>query len=413
MSNTYLTSSLISKEAVAIFEAENSFMVTAHHEYENMFNDNTYKSGDTINVRLDNFYVGARGDTVTAEDIVEASVPLTIQPLYSVPITYKPTDLQREIADFGAEFIQPAVRRIVKMINSDIATASLTQVAQYTGDITATLNSFTALNAVNPLMDTLNMRNNMRYLSLDPFNAYTVQGNSTIQNSFVSPLNKDVTMDAQMGRLAGLDIFKDTSIVPFISGTHAAAGNITVKTQVTSGSTIVVTGLTPTTGTFNVGDVFKLAGVFEYDQIGRAGISVNKAFTVTAVSGPADGSGDITLTVFPEIVNSGPRQNFITPGTSPNAIPAATVLTVNTNTTTGFINNIAYTDRGLIACMPPLERMDAPDSYVMSDKKSGVSIRVSKTADVLNNLNVMRLDAQVAYRWIPNQAVRLLAKVAS
>jgi len=413
MANTYLNSSLISKQAAAIFKAENSFLATAHDKYENMFNDNTYKSGDTVNVRKDNFFEGQRGDVATAEDITEESFALTIGPLYTVAITYTPTDLQRDIADFGAEVIHPAVRRLVKMINNDVATASLTQVHNFTGDISAPINSFNAINAVNPLMNSLNMNGYRRYLCMDEYNAYEAQGNVTIQNSFVSPLNKEVTLDAQMGRLAGVNIMRDTSIRPHISGTHAAAGDITVKTAVSSGSSIVVTGLTPTTGTFAVGDVFSLDGVFEFDRIGRQALAVKKQFAVTAVSGPADGSGDITLTVTPELIASGSRQNFIVPGASPNEIPAGAVLNVQTNSTVGFMNDIAYTEKGLIVCMPPLERMDSPDSYVHTDADSGVSIRVSKTAEVLNNKNVMRLDAQAAIRWVPDQAVRLLGKNAA
>lgn len=413
MPNSYLNSNLFAKEAAAILKAENSLIATGHKKYEGMFSDNTYKSGDTINVRLDNFFEGQRGDVVTAEDIVEESVPLTIQPLYSVPVAYTPTDLQRDIADFGQEVLMPAVRRIVKMMNNDIYNASLTQVVNYTGDITAPLNSFNAVNAVNPLMDSLNMGNYDRYLCVDPYNAYEMQGNSTIQNSFVSPLNKEVTLDASLGRLAGLDIMKDTSVTRHISGTHTAAGDITVETAVGSGSSIVLTGLTQTTGTINVGDVFSLAGVFEFDRIGRQALSQQKQFAVTAVSGPADANGDITVTVYPELIAEGPRQNFIVPGASPNTIPVGAVATFPTNATTGYINNIAYTSRGLILAMPPLERMDSPDSYTFSDKDSGVSLRVSKTAEVLNNKNIMRLDAQLAYRWIPRQAVRLLAQNAA
>lgn len=411
MANQYLNSQLISKEAVAIFKALNSFVSTGYRKYENMFNENTYKAGDTINVRLDNFYVGARGDSVTAEDIVEDSIPVTIQPLYSVPIKYTPTDLQRDIADFANEFISPAVRRIIAMINNDIYQASLREIALWLGDISSPINSFRSLNQVNPLMDSLNMNNYQRYICLDPSNAFELQSAKEVQNAFTAPLNKEVTMDAQLGRLAGFDILKDSSIDGHISGTHAASGDITVKTAVSSGNTIVVTGLTQTTGTFNVGDAFSLDGVFEYDRIKRKKTSYLKKFTVIGISGAANADGDITLTVYPSLTATGPRQNFIVPGADPNEIPTGTVVNTLTDTDQGYINNIAYTDRGLITCLPPLERMDSPDSYTMNDKESGISLRVSKSAEVLENKNVLRLDAQCAFRWVPNQALRLVSKI--
>jgi len=401
MANSFLTSNLISKEAVAIFKALNSFIGTGYRKYENMFNDNTYKSGDTINVRLDNFYVGARGDTVTAEDIVEESIPVTIGPLYSVPIRYRPTDLQREIADFSAEFIMPAARRLVAMMNTDIANAAKTQINNFVGDPMAYVNSFKALDAVNPVMDELNMNNYRRYVCLNPQNAHELRSAPSLQNSFVSPINKDITYDARIGRLADFDVMKDNSISLHTAGTHATAGSIQVDTAVSSGTTILLKGLTAG-ATFKAGDPLSFAGVYKFDKINRQAINSNFQVTVTA-DATADGAGDVSLTVFPALVATGPRQNFIVPGASPNEIPVDTVVSVIGD----HVNNVAYTERGLITCLPPLERMDSPESSTYTH--DGISLRVSKTAEVLDNMNVLRLDGQMAFSWVPDQAVRLVA----
>lgn len=403
MSNSYLTSQLISKEAVAIFKVNNSLLSTAYRKYEGMFTAQTYAPGDTINVRLDNFFVGQRGDTVIAEDIVEASIPLSIAPLYSVPIAYTPTDLQRKIVDFSEEILEPAVRRIISMMNSDIALNGLTQINYVVGDTTAPVNSYKALDAVRPVMSKLAMDPSYKRYSVLSFDdAHELRSNATIQNSFVSPLNKEVTEESMLGRLAGMDIMEDQNIVNFIGGTKAIQSPAS-DFQVVSftATTITIKNAVPSqTGVFLAGDMIQLPSSPAYNQVTRQALSFPMSFCVTQ-SANADGGGNVVLNIYPNIITNGPRQN-ITNAPSANDVVKA----VDNNTA-----NYCYTERGLIAAIPPLERMDSPESYTFTDKSSGVSLRVSKTAEVLNNKNIMRLDAQMASTWVPQQAVRLVSLV--
>lgn len=407
MANQYLTSALIAPEAVAILQSINSLIRLGNRKWEGMFIAKNYAPGDTINLRLDNYYNVQRGDVVVTEDIVEASIPLTIQPLFSVPILYTPTDLERDIVDFTQEFVEPAVRAISAQIDYAIYVAAQTQIAHATGDITAPLNTFLSLSSVNPIMDTLNMNNYGRNMVIDPYNFNSLLSSSDLRNSFLPTLNKAITLDAQLGRLAGFEVFKDSNFLPFISGTHTAGGNITVSVAVQTGSSIILTGLTPG-ATFVAGDTLNFTGVQEWNSVGQTPIQQIKQLVVTA-NGTADGTGTVTLATYPPLINTGPRQNFFTRGTSPNQIPAGTVVTSPTNTTVGYMNNIAFTDRGLALALPPLIKMDSPYSFVSTDPQSGISMRVSKDAQILNNKNVLRLDAQMGLTWVNDQAVKVLS----
>lgn len=403
MANSYLTSNLISKEAVAIFKVFNSFLNTAYRKYEGMFNAQTYAPGDTVNVRLDNFFIGQRGDSVIAEDIQEASIPLTIAPLYSVPIAYTPTDLQRKIVDFSEEILQPAVRRIVTMMNSDIALAVLTQVNYFVGDTSAPVNSYKALDAVNPAMDLLAMDPAyVRYAMLSVNDAHELRSNPTIQNSFVSPLNKEVTLQSQLGQLAGFDVMKDQAIQKFIGGTKAIQAPATDFLIVSyTASTITISGAVPNqANVFASGDLIYLPSSTQFNQVLRQTTGAAMSFAVTSAT-TATAGGQVTLGIYPNMILSGPRQNM-------NSAPAVGDVV---KAVSNHIANVCYTERGLICAIPPLERMDSPESYTFTDRDSGVSLRVSKTAEVLNNKNILRLDGQMAYAWVPQQAMRLVSLV--
>ena len=403
MANSYLTSDLISKTAVSQLKALNSFVNLGYRNYQGMLTKGQYAPGDTINVRLDNFYDVQEGDTVTAEDIVEASLPVTVQPLLSVSIAYKPTDLQRDIVDFSVEFIVPAVRSISAKLNTKLAQFANTQVNYFTGDITATMNSYAAATKVTPLMNVLNMNNYKRTQVTDPFTAQALKESSTLQNSFLPSFNKSITIEGTMGRLGGMEFMQDTSLAPFVSGTHTAAGDITVDGAVTTGNTIVLQGLT-SGATIVAGDLFSIEGVYVYDQIKRQATQIQAQFVVLT-GGTAGGPGTISITVSPAIVVSGPRKNISTASMPDNA-----VVNFVTNATAGYTRSLAFTQRGLVLCLPALQPMDSPfSSTAMHD---GVSMRVSKTAEVLENKNILRLDLQYAARWIPDQTVFNITKNA-
>lgn len=416
MPNEFLTSTLISKECVAILKADSDFGKIAYTGYEGMYSQDAYKPGETIKIRLNNYFEGSRGwDTSSSnEDIVEASQDLTIRSPYNVKVQYRADKTYRDIADFGDEVLRPAMENITAQINKDIVLVAKTGLSNVVGDASATLNSYASASVVKPRFVRMHIPASYgRYVCVDPDNANTLR--NSLQNSFVEPLNKDITYDAQMGRLFGFDFMEQDAIATHTSGTHTAAGDITVDTAVATGSTLVVTGLTQG-ATFNVGDDLTIAGIKDYDQIYRKAQNWDKNFVVTAVSGPADANGDITLTIFPALVATGPRQNYVavdlTTGVplGTNEIPANRVVTPVTGT---YVNNLALSGRGLLMAMPPmakLRRNIEADDY--TDPATGFTMMVSQWSDGDTMTNNLRISAIAAIGFVDYQGVRLLSKVA-
>lgn len=406
MPNVFSTSDLV-EVAAAEFKALNVLVGAGYRgDYANKFNKGSYKPGDKLSIKNDNFFVGSRGDTVTAEDFVESTYDLQIRPLYSVAIEYTPTDLKRKIEDFRRDIVRPAVRRLNAMIDKDIADLAKTQITHYTGDPASFLNSYESVDVINTLLDNMNANNYERYLATNPKNAQTLRAAATLQNSFLQVLNRDITLNARIGRLADLDMMKDNALSAHTSGTHTAAGDITVNAEVASGGSIVLAGVT-VGATFKAGDRFTITGVKGWDRIN--GRPTDDDLTFVVQEDVTAASATPTITVLPSLIADGPRQNFFVEGADPNAIPAAAVVNFLSGT---FLNNIAFTSRGLICVIPPLERMDSPESNVFTDATYGFSLRMSKTAEVLNNKNIMRLDAQAAFTFVPDQAAVLLSKAA-
>jgi len=372
-----------------------------------MFTDRTYDAGDTVNVRLRNFGKVQRGNTVTAVDVVESSLPLTLQQLYSYPVTYTTDDLSTKLrANTWMERVfYPGVDTLIAEINKDIAANAALIAHNWTGTVGTPVNSFAAVDSVSAQMDEMAIPMYDRYMALTPANSSALK--SSLQNAFNQTLNTEISLQSKLGHLSTFDMFSEQLIATH-SAYAGAIGTPIVNGAVTSGNTIVLSGLTASiTGIFKAGDVIEISDVYKVDPISKSDTGRLMQFVVTADADSTAG-GACTILVSPTIIgdSTSPNQNIVNvPALVTNEIPnGATVTRPATHK-----SNIAYTKESLYMVTPPLAKMDAPESDTFKDPESGVSIRVSKSSEILDNRNVMRMDVLCGFLWIPSHTWRIIS----
>lgn len=409
MANEFLSAEglgLIGKEAAYEWKNNNTFLATATRDYDRMYDANAYYNpGETIYVRLPNNYLTQEGDTVTAKDVKEAVTPIVLQPLLSVPLTYTTTDLTTKVgmANWKNRVLYPAMRSLSSQLNLKIASQAVSQVSNYTGDPSSNINSYADIDNAGAALDELaNSRSIRRYASLAVRQSASLRQSATLQNSFVESINKEITLNSSLGRLADFDMFADQSI-PYHSTYTGDRSSVTVKTTVTtSGATqIVMTGFTPNDpNVVVVGDVFEIADTNSVNPITLADTGQTRKFVATA-NASADGGGDATVTVSPAIIfdTDNARRNV-------SAAPAATK---SVTFQEAHHVNMAWSEDGLCVVCPKLAPLDSPYSVTVQDPESGYSLRLSKSAEVLDNKNIFRLDVLWGATWLDDRAVRILS----
>lgn len=407
MSNNFVTSDLISKEAAIHWANMDTFLATANRSYSEMWSNGTFDAGQTINIRLDNQFEVKRGDSVTPSDIVESTLPMTIKPLYSVPLKYNTVDLTTDLFQGWSErTLRPAVRNILSKINYDVATEGLTQVYHTAGAANTSINAFAAVEEPGTIMQELGVPlDDAWYFAMTPKDGSALK--SALQNSFNDRLNRDISDRSALGYLSYFDMYFDQGINTQSVTSTKGAGPFSINANVASGATTVqIAGLTATTGTINAGEVFQVTGIQSVNHINKTATGRTMQFVVTA-DATADGAGVATVSVAPAIY--GPELHELQNVT---ALPvAADVVTFVDNAQSSYKVNYAYGANALHIATPPLAPFDSPFSSVYTDNETGISLRVSKTAEVMDNMNVMRLDVLCAYRWIGSQAVRVHSQV--
>jgi hypothetical protein len=410
MANNISVTDLVSNIALAKFINNNSMLMTANRGYEGDFKMASYKIGDTLNIRQQNHYIVGDGRIGAVQDINEETEPLTIDHQYHTLISYSSKELTLDIDNglerFAERYIDPAIQEIVHQMEVQIGLDAVNQLNFLTGSAGSPISSFSAvdLTGAKMLEQAMPMKPNA-YMNLSVRDGSALK--ASLQNNFNETLNQDISFYSKLGRLSYFDMFQNQAIARHTTGTFD--GSPDVDGAVASGNTVVLKGATPSqTGVFKQGDVVSFSGVYSVNPVGRANTGQLMQFLVTADAN-STGGGAVTLTLSPSIISdpANSRRNVSNAIADNATVTLAGVTSPGTPVT--YNVNTAYCSRGLDIVVPPLERLDVVESFVKTDPDTNVSIRVSKQGDILNDVNVLRLDVLCGFKWHNQYAVKLIS----
>lgn len=398
--NTFLTSDIIAPVALATFKNNSPFLMTGNRNYEGQFDKTEYQKGDTINIRRQNHFNVLDGRIGQIQPVREESVPLVIDHQYHHELAVTSKSLTLDIDEFKERYIDPIVQEITFQAELDLAIDARNRLYLFSGAAGTPINTYQVIaDTAAKMYEMAIPTNGMAYMALGPRDQAALKG--SLQNSFNDVLNKSISQKGRIGRLDIFDMFMSQALARQVAGVPGA-GPILVNSAggVASGSVIPMDGFTNDTLVFTRGDIFSIAGVQSVNPVGRKDTGQDMQFVVTADT-TSNGSGEANVPVSPVIISelSNPRRNVS------NVIPDNGVVSPQ-----GTHNvNVAYIMRGLDIVNPPLETIDSVRQYVQKDPATRTSLRVGFQGDILEDVNVMRIDALMGFRWHEQYAVRLIS----
>lgn len=426
MANTISTTELVANLALAKLVNNNSLLMTSSRAYEGDFQMQSYQINDSLNIRKQNFFDVGDGRVGTVQDVIEATETLVIEHQFHTLIKFSSRELTLEVDTamerFNERYVAPAMQEIVRQMELSIAIQGLRQVHFATGTPGTPVNSFGAVEAagVQMLEHAMPITENA-YMALSPNDASQLK--ISLQNNFNDTLNEDISFKSALGHLSYFDIFQNQSMPVQIAG--SGAGTPLIDGVVPSGNTIIIDGLTPDAlRVFAEGDIITVgvlgtvSGVNSVNPIGRSDVGQLKQFVITGgnrVEFPndktriknvydADSGGRVSITVEPAIISdvANPRRNVT------QELPNDAVITLLGAGTT-YKNNFTYSPRGLDIVAPPLPKLNSIDSYVATDRDVNVSLRVNQQGDILNDVNILRLDVLCGFQWHGDYSTRIVS----
>jgi len=240
-----------------------------------------------------------------------------------------------------------------------------------------------------------------RYLLLDPSNMATAVNSVGAYFHKASELEKAFSK-AVIGNAYNFTWMESAMIPSHTAGTRAGTAVCNTSTGITSGSANISVTDATATQTFLAGDIVTIGDVFACNRETKTRYSNLKQFAVTADATVAD-DGTVTLAVSPTPVTSGAKQNVVL--VSAGASKTVTN-TVNGAASSVILQPLAYYKDAFAFVMADM--FTSPKEDMAVKNFDGISIRVWRKGDIVNDKFPLRIDVLFGYKTIrPEWAVRV------
>lgn len=415
--NTFATTQYILDETFIRFINYLNFAKVANRNLEGDFKGLKYATGQTINYRLEERYLGGYGATATSEARVQVVRPLTIDTQFHTMVEFSGFELTFDRArdqPYLDMMLNPRAKRLANMVEQFIAQTNFQINTWQAYGAPGTPIDFNTVLQTDAYMTELGIpEDGNRYWANPPAVSATLTND--LYTVFNMTVNRGALLDGFIGHLSGFDFFKTNFLVRQIAGTpgatggtppsgYAAAGTI-ANGPVTGGNTLQISGLASTLNQvlFNVGDILTLdaaAGVYMVNPLTYEALPQTAQFVVTE---QVLGNGSATtynVPVNPTIVISGARQNISA------AIPnGAQVYRANSHNV-----SLAFHNQSIVFAAPPIKELkggvEAVTSY--SDLYK-MAMTYSLGADIRNYVQLDRIDIIAGVEINGEFAVRVMS----
>jgi len=294
MANSYLTDTVITREAARILHQADNFLGNVNRTYDDQFARVGAKAGTTIGMRLPSKYKARKTATFAGQDHVERSTPLAVVSQWGIDVSFSTFDRTLSLDDVSKRVLQPAMKQLAAEVAHDCLNVAYKAVHKYTNGTTDTALTYKYFqkNGQN-LTDELAPYGE-RYALLTP--ASCVEFMDATKGLFHASanLNKQFT-EGMLGNTGGFDVGENTMLPSHTTGSLAgtvltngtALGTATTNTNVWSSQTVLsIDGATSGT-TVKAGDIITLSGVFAVHPETKQNTGKLQTFVV---------QGDVTLT---------------------------------------------------------------------------------------------------------------------
>lgn len=389
-----------------------AFARTANRNLEGDFKNLKFATGQTIDYRLEERYLGGEGATAVPEGRVQIIRPLSITKQFHTMVEYSGFELTFDRAR-DEPYLEmanaPRAKRLANKTEKFIASDNFQKQTYQAVGTPGVPVDFNAILTADAYMTELAIpEDGKRYCAVAPRVAANLSND--LFAVFNNTVNTGALIDGFIGHLSGFDFFKTNFLTRQISGVGEAGGGppagfklggTVTNGPITGGNIISVTGLVVSQPiAFAEGDIIEIddsAGVFMVNPLTYEPLAQQAQFVVTADT-PSDSSGNANIPVNPTIVVSGARQNISLP--IPNG--AQILLSADHNV------SIAYHTQAIVFAAPPIKELKGGvEAVTRYSDLYKLAMTYSLGADIRNYEQLDRIDLICGVAINPEFAVRI------
>lgn len=313
MSNSILTPTAVTREALRILHQKLNFIGNINRQYDSSFAKSGAKIGDSLKVRLPNQYTVRTGANLSTQDTVESSTTLQVATQKGVDVTFSSAELTMSLDDFSKRILQPAMSVLAANMEADAFSMAL-DIYNNVNNIGSAITFNKLLGGRKVLGDNLAPNDERKAILNTQDNLDLVDALKGLFQD--STAIKEQYKEGSMGRTAGFDFYENTLLPTQTTGTALAVTTYTTNGATATGATqlVVQTGAT----TFKKGDIITIASVNRCHPETKADTGALQQFVVTADY--AGGAGNLQISPPLYGAASGGLQNIVTLPSGTNAI---------------------------------------------------------------------------------------------
>jgi hypothetical protein len=413
MANLFRETQYVLDDVFVRFWNSLSFARTSNRNLEGDFKNLRFATGQTLDYRLEERYLGGEGASATSEARVQVIRPLSITKQFRIMLEYTGFELTFDRAR-DEPYLEmanaPRAKRLGNQVENFIASQFQTQTYQAVGTPGVPVDFNTILSADAYMTELAIPEDGKRYCGVGPRIAANLSND--LFNTFNNTVNTGALIDGFVGHLSGFDFFKTNFLTRQIAGAGQAGGSppagfllagTVTNGPIVGGNTISVTGLGQSPGTvvFNVGDIVEVddsAGVFMVNPLTYDALEQRAQFVVTAQVVTSNGS-TADIPVNPTII-VGPdaRQNISAP--IPNG--AQMLLRASHNV------SLAYHTQAIVFAAPPIKELrGGVEAVTRYSDLYKLAMTYTLGADIRNYEQLDRIDVICGVAINPEFAVRI------
>ncbi len=410
MSNLFRESQYVLDDVFVRFWNSLSFARTSNRNLEGDFKNLRFATGQTLDYRLEERYLGGEGASATSEARVQIIRPLTITKQFRIMLDYTGFELTFDRAR-DEPYLEmanaPRAKRLGNMVERFIADEFQTKTYQAVGTPGVPVDFNTILSADAYMTELAIPEDGKRYCGVGPRIAANLSND--LYNTFNSTVNTGALIDGFVGHLSGFDFFKTNFLTRQIAGAGEAGGSppagfklagTVTNGPITGGNTIAVTGLVPSVVAFNIGDIIEVddaEGVFMINPLTYEALEQRAQFVVTDTV-IASGGGTANIPVNPTIVIDGARQNISA------AIPNGAQMLLRDSHNV----SLAYHTQAVVFAAPPIKELrGGVEAVTRYSDLYKLAMTYSLGADIRNYEQLDRIDVICGVAINPEFAVRI------
>lgn len=398
MPNKLLTIDQITNKSLEILE--NNLVITrnVNRQYDASFAKEGAKIGDTLRIRLPDRALVTDGAALQVQDDNEQYTTLTVSNQKHIGINFTTAEMALSLDDFSNRVLKPRISQLAASIDADVANA-FRSIGQSVGTPGTTPSTSQVLLAGQQKLNESAAPMSPRYATVNPAaNAGLVEGmkgfynpSSTISRQFKSGLMGEDVLGYE-------EINMSQSIKQFNTGSRTN-GTVAASVVTQGADTIKLSGV-GANATVKRGDVFTIADCYAVNPQTRETTGSLYQFVALA-DAEADGSGDVTIAVYPMYDHTHALATM-------DVLPASGKVAVFVGAANSrYAQNLVYHKNAIAFATADLLLPQGVDMAYRA-VHNGISLRIVRQYDINNDRMPCRVDVLYGYSVIrPELGVRL------